>query len=55
MNREPGVRDVRQRHEDRPAAPEPCRQHDEDGGRSSFAADGAQIALAGRGLMNSPG
>ncbi len=55
MNREPRVRDVRQPQEDRPAAPEPCWRHDEDSGRSCLAADGAQIALAGRGLMNAPG
>jgi hypothetical protein len=47
MNRQPSVRDVRQRQEDRPAAPEPCCPHDENSGRSSFAADDAQIALAG--------
>ena len=35
--------------------PEPCCQHDEDSGRSSFAADDVQIALVGRGLMNTPG
>ncbi len=55
MNRQPRVRDVRQQQEDRPAAPEPCCGHDEDSGRSSFAADDAQTALAGGGLMNTPG
>ena len=35
--------------------PEPCCGHDEDSGRSSFAADDAQTALAGGGLMNDPG
>ena len=55
MNREPRVRDVRQRQVVRPAAPESCWEHDEEIGRSNRAADGAQAALAGRGLMKAPG
>ena len=47
-------RDVRQRQDNRPAAAQPCCQRGEDSGRSSMAADDAQMALAGRGFMNSP-
>ncbi len=55
MNREPRVRDVRQPQGQRPAATEPCRGHGEESGRPLPAADDVQIALAGRGNMNTPG